>query len=199
VAPKAQHTTMVGLPVQVVSPTDLGRLIRELEKLDDLLHQAELRQEAEVKMPHTSRLLDKTLELNKINLLTAAERRELLQFLEAIKAKAPVLHMSFSADPPAVFLEKVAGWFRKEIHPLALVTVGLQPNIGAGCVLRTKNKYFDLSLRKDFDQKKDLLREAISEKVAPPPQAPMPSAEEARAIVEDEALTTSEERAEVPV
>ena len=158
---------MVGLPVQVVSPTDLGRLIRELEKLDDLLHQAELRGEAATKMPETSRLLDKSLELNKVNLMVASERRVLLQFLEAIRSKAPVLHMSFSADPPQSFMEKIASWFRKEIHPLALVTVGLQPNIGAGCVLRSRNKYFDLSLRQDFEDKKNLLRDAISEKMAP--------------------------------
>jgi hypothetical protein len=167
VAPKAHQAQMVGLPVQVVSPTDLGRLIRELEKLDDLLHQTALRGESSAKMPDTSRLLDKSLELNKVNLMVAEERAVLLQFLEAIRAKAPVLHMSFSADPPQEFMEKIASWFRKEIHPLALVTVGLQPNIGAGCVLRARNKYFDLSLRQDFEDKKNLLRDAIAEKMAP--------------------------------
>lgn len=196
-APKAQTPKMVGLPVQVVSPTDLGRLTRELEKLDDKLHQAELRKEGEIKMPRTSRLLDKSLELNKINLLDAADRRLLIQFLEATHAKAPVLHMSFSADPPASFMEKIVTWFRKEVHPLALVTIGLQPNIGAGCVLRTRNKYFDLSLRQEFEEKKGLLREALAEKLAPPPPPPMPSADAAREVIADEALTTAEEKEEV--
>lgn len=164
--PKAEAKKMVGLPVAVVSPIDLGRLTRELESIDDLLHQSELRNDPQPKLPASSRLLDQAIELNKINIQDTGERKLLIQFLEATKAKAPIMHMSFSADPPTVFLEKLISWIRREIHPLALITVGLQPNIGAGCVLRTSNKYFDLSLRQDFEKKKGLLRDAISEKLA---------------------------------
>ena len=52
-------------------------------------------------------------------------------------------------------------WLRREIHPLVLMTVGLQPNIGAGCIVRTTNKYFDFSLRQDFANKRDLLQAAL--------------------------------------
>jgi hypothetical protein len=165
---------MVGLPMLVATPTDLGRLIRELEGLDEQLLQASLRKK-EVKMPRTSKFLDEALDMNKVNLLDAAERKLLVEFLTSIRAKAPVLHMSFSADPPVAFIEKMMAWMRREIHPLALITIGLQPNIGAGCIIRTKNKYFDLSLRQDFAKKRELLRQAIVDKMESPAEpAPAP-------------------------
>ena len=141
-----------------------------LEALNEEILQMTLRNKEghEIKMPHTSMLMDKTLELNKIELMNEVERKQLHEFLVASKAKAPVLHMSFSADPAPVFLEKVVTWFRKEIHPLALITVGLQPNLGAGCIIRTTNKQFDLSLKQDFLNKRGILMEAIQAKVAAP-------------------------------
>lgn len=157
---------MVGLPVLVASPVDLSRLIRELENLNEEILQASLRSKGhELKAPTMSRLMDKTLETNKLDILNDADRKMLYEFLVATKAKAPVLHMSFSADPAPAFMEKLVTWLRQEIHPLVLVTVGLQPNLGAGCIVRTTNKYFDLSLKQDFLKKKDLLMQAIKEKV----------------------------------
>jgi hypothetical protein len=47
-----------------------------------------------------------------------------------------------------------------------LITIGLQPNIGAGCVVRTTNKYFDLSIKQDFLSKRNLLLEALKAKTA---------------------------------
>jgi F0F1-type ATP synthase delta subunit len=82
-----------------------------------------------------------------------------------------VLHISFSADPSVSFLEKLMAWLRKEIHPLVLVTVGLQPSIGAGCIIRSTNKQFDLSLRQDFKKKQDMLRDKILEATVPEPTA----------------------------
>jgi hypothetical protein len=165
VAPKAVTTPatrkLAGLPVMVATPTDLGRLIRELEVLDQQLLQDGIRGAQSSEMPRTSRLMEQTLRQNKINILDAHDRQLLLSFLETIKAKAPVLHMSFSADPPAPFLEKIMTWLRREIHPLVLISIGLQPNLGAGCIVRSTNKYFDLSLRQDFIRKRDLLKEAI--------------------------------------
>ena len=166
--PHAQKTG--GLPVLVISPTDLGRLIRELEALSEHLLQMTLRNKEghEIKMPHTSMLMDKTLEVNKVDLMSEDQRKQLHEFLVASKAQAPVIHMSFSADPAPVFLEKIITWFRSEVHPLALITVGLQPNLGAGCILRTTNKQFDLSLKQDFLKKRDILMEAINAKVKAP-------------------------------
>jgi hypothetical protein len=146
------------LPLTVASPADVGRLIHELELIDDALLQLGLRKGGtEVKMPVTSRLMDQTIQANKLNLLQKDDLAGLRQFLAEVKQKSPVLHISFSADPPPSFMEKLMAWLRREIHPTVMVTSGLQPNIGAGCIVRTANKQFDFSLRQDFMKKRELL------------------------------------------
>ncbi len=62
------------LPVSVASAVDVGRLIRELEVIDNTLLQLGLREGGhEVKMPKTSHLMDHIVELNKLNLLQPAD------------------------------------------------------------------------------------------------------------------------------
>lgn len=164
---------IVGLPVMITSPVDVGRLIRELETIDETLLQLGLRKAGtEVKMPKTSQLMDQLITLNKLNLLQVEDRQLLQQFLAYVQEQAPVLHISFSADPNTSFLEKLMAWLRREINPLVLVTVGLQPNIGAGCVIRTTNKYFDLSLKQDFAKKAQMLHDALALPVSQPIAAP---------------------------
>lgn len=152
----AKH--LVGLPLMVVGPVDVGRLIRELESLDNQLLALELRnKDDKLELPRTSQMMAQTVELNKLDLLQAADRKLLMELLAMIKKEAPLLHISFSADPSNAFVEKMMAWLRREIHPLVLLTIGLQPNIGAGCVVRSTNKQFDCSLRQDFMGKRDLL------------------------------------------
>lgn len=146
------------LPLLAASPADITRLSRELEAIDTALLELSVRKGSkDVKMPRTSQLMDQLIELNKLNLLHKADRQLLNQFLQAIKQRAPVMHMSFSADPSTTFLEKLITWLRREIHPQVLLTVGLQPTIGAGCIVRTTNHQFDFSLRQDFAKKRELL------------------------------------------
>ncbi len=147
-----------GLPILVASPVDVGRLVREIESMNEMFMQLSLRKPgAEVKMPKTSRLMDQTILLNELNLLLSEDRLLLQQFLRAVKERAPVIHASFNADPPVAFMEKLVSWLRQEVNPLVLVTIGLQPNMGAGCVLRTTNRQFDFSLRENFAKKRELL------------------------------------------
>lgn len=151
------------LPVMVVGPIEIGRLVRELADIDDALLQLGIREGGKnTKMPQTSRVMDELIEHNKLNLLHDDDRKELTTFLTTLRQKAPVIHMSFSADPSAAFLEKLVTWLRREIHPDVLLTIGLQPNLGAGAVMRTTNKYFDLSLRQDLAKKGDLLKDILS-------------------------------------
>lgn len=158
----------VGLPLSVVGPVDIGRLLRELEHIDNSLMQLSLRTPGqEVKMPKTSKMMDDLIIMNRLNLLQKPEREELQRFLEAVKAKAPTIHISFGADPTPRFTERLMVYLRKEIHPLLLLTVGLQPTIGAGCIVRTTNKYFDLSLGKDFGKYKDILMAKLNSTAEP--------------------------------
>jgi hypothetical protein len=148
----------LNLPVNLVSRVDVGRLIRELDSLDGFLESAAIREPGtQAKLPRTSRLLDETLQLNKLNALVEEDRRTLRKALEWLKEKGPHLHMSFSSDPSPLFLQKLMTWLRQEIHPYVMVQIGLQPNLGAGCIVRTPNKYFDFSLRQRFLEKRQLL------------------------------------------
>jgi hypothetical protein len=152
------------LPVSVVGPTDVVRLVRELEALDDVMLQMELREAGTpaAKLPKTSKLLDQMAHENGLNLLTKEDRTGLRLYLEDIRKHAPVMNISFSSDPSASFLDRLMSWLRQEIHPSVLLTIGLQPNIGAGCIVRTTNKQFDFSLRQDFANKRELLLKRIA-------------------------------------
>lgn len=178
--------TILQLPVSVIGRVDIGRLLREVEALNSFLEANTIREPGtQPKLPKTSRLLDEMLQINKLNALVEKDRQHLEKFLHEIKANAPILHISFGADPSAIFSQKLVRWLRQEIHPLVLLQVGLQPNIGAGCMLRTTNKYFDFSLRQRFSQQHDLLMQKIQGAVSAQPAAasavPAPHTEEAAA------------------
>lgn len=157
-AKPAEAHSLVGLPISVVGPIEVGRLIRELEAIDTQLLQTKLRKDGkEPAVPKTTHLMEQTLELNKLNILEAADRKQLQELLITVRESAPVLHISFSAEPATAFIDKLMTWLRREIHPVVLLTIGMQPNIGAGCIVRSTNKHFDFSLRQDFMKKKDIL------------------------------------------
>jgi F0F1-type ATP synthase delta subunit len=159
-APKAA-ARQLALPNSVVGPVDLGRLLRELETIENALMQLRLQTKDKLKLPATSRLLDQTIELNKLDLLEPADLQKLQQFLHHTKETAPVLHISFGADPSVIFTQKLVLWLRQEIDPSVLLTIGLQPSIGAGCMVRTTNKHFDFSLRERFTKQRQLLIEQL--------------------------------------
>lgn len=155
------------LPPSVASPVDLARLIRELEAINESMLQLRLRSGGSpTKIPKTGYLLDKTIQLNGLNLLQDVDREALGKYLARIRDKAPVMHMSLSSDPAPLFIEKLMTWLRREIHPEVLLTIGLQPTLGAGCILRTTNKYFDLSLRQTLLQQQELLMAGLFGKAA---------------------------------
>jgi hypothetical protein len=152
-----------GLPLLVVGPADVARLMRELESLDDYLHQASLRAgggEAP-KLPKTSRMLDDFASTNELNFLHEAERQKAKQYLEDTLKSAPVLAMSFATDPSSAFVGKIIAWLRENIDHRVLLKIGLQPSIAAGCTLRTPNKYYDFSLREHFAQQRPILVERL--------------------------------------
>lgn len=146
------------LPLLVVGQMDIIRLQRELETIDETLLSHTLRQQAtEAHMLKTSRLMDQLININKLNLLQRSDRERLARFLKTVKERAPVLHISFSADPTPSFMERLMAWLRQEIHPQVLVSTGVQPTLAAGCVVRSTNKYFDFSLHQNFTDKRDIL------------------------------------------
>lgn len=149
---------VISLPLSVVTRSDVGRLLLETEQIDNFLKQAALRQPGTaLRLPKASRLFDELVANNMLNMLQETDRTNLINRLQHIYKEAPVLHMSFVNDPSAVFLQKLIKWIRQHIHPLALLQIGLVPNIGAGCVLRTNNKFFNFSLKQRFTDARPML------------------------------------------
>lgn len=152
----------LALPVSVIGKVDVGRIEREVASVNEFLEQAAIRQPgSKLALPKTTRLMDEVVTANGLNLLVAADRKALLDFLADVRDNAPQLHMSFSAEPTGAFLQKLTTYIRQNIHPAALLQVGLQPTIGAGFMLRTTNKYYDFSLRTALKAKHDVLLDNI--------------------------------------
>lgn len=177
----AQQTKQqLKLPVLVFGVVEVRRLKRELEGLDEFVRQAAIREPGkQAALPRVSRLLDALATDNSRNLLQDADRQELHQFLVTTEKAAPTMHVSFASDPSSAFTAKLVTWLRANIHPAVLLQIGLQPTIAAGCIVRTANKSFDLSLRQSFEEKRPLLLQALDADRAAnaPTPAPQPEAQ----------------------
>ena len=150
------------LPETAIGKMDIGRLVREADALENFLRESEIRKPGtSVKMPKTSRLMDEFITVNKLNPLHKQDRKVVLDYLDDIYHKAPVMHMSFAADPSPQFTKKLVARLRQQIHPQLLIQIGLQPDIGAGCLVRTNSKYFDLSLSHRFASRREALADVL--------------------------------------
>lgn len=150
------------LPIAVISEIDVARLLRELNGLNDFFVSARIRTAGTaMQAPKLSRLMDQLAKDNGINLLEEADRAKLLDGLKRVQAQAPKLHISFAADPSPKAMERIITWLRSNIHPQTLVQVGLQPSIAAGCIVRTPNKVFDMSLRSSLKKQEPYLVKLI--------------------------------------
>ncbi len=150
------------LPIGLVSKADVLRLNRELELLDEALHQGSIRKGGQATdLPKVSQLLNDFAEVYQGNLLLEGDREKLIKILKKVHKDSPSVHMSFATTPTPAFLQKLVGWLRKEVHPTVLLQIGLQPSIAAGCILRTPNKVFDFSLREHLNRKQGILIDQV--------------------------------------
>jgi len=150
------------LPTTLINQVDLARIIRELKTLNDFFVDARIRTAGtSMILPKLSRVLDQLARENDINLLDDKQRVQLLEAMQSIQNSAPKMHLSFAAEPSFKSLEKVLIWLRANIHPYSLVQVGLQPAIAGGCVLRTSNRVFDMSLRSGLKKQEIYLAQLI--------------------------------------
>jgi hypothetical protein len=151
------------LPLGIVDQGDAMRLLRELSSLDDFFVGANARKGGTPQQPpKTTILLSQLAELNGVSLLDKTHRATLINALQIIVKGAPMLHMSFASEPPPKSVEPILEWLRQNIHPQVLLQVGLAPSIAAGCVLRTPNKFFDMSIRVHLQKQAHLLNELIA-------------------------------------
>lgn len=152
------------LPLTIITALDLGRIDRELAEIEDFSLQSIVRDAGkQPQLPRTSKALEDLARVNDLNLLVEADRQSLRRAIDDLRKNAPVMHISFASDPNSNFMTKLVTWLRQEIHPAVLISVGLQPSIAAGCIVRTTNKYFDFSLRKQLQQNSKILIDALME------------------------------------
>jgi F0F1-type ATP synthase delta subunit len=155
------------LPVLVFGVVEVRRLKRELEALEEYMEQAATREPGkQIALPRVSRLLDALATDNRLNLLQPEHRKQMKAFLVDTERHAPTIHISFATDPSSAFTVKIVTWLRTSIAPNVLLEVGLQPTIAAGCIVRTTNKIFDLSLRQHFADAESVLLEALEHEAA---------------------------------
>lgn len=134
----------ISLPDTIASPLELGKVQRELFALDEFL---DATKHAAGKLPFTSSSLQKIAKEAGLNMLQADDRAQLIKRLNFVRRTAPTVQISFPSDPSVRALRILVRWFRENGHPNTLITVGVQPNLAGGCVVRTATKEFDFSLQ----------------------------------------------------
>ncbi len=150
------------LTPSIVSQTDLARLTRELNSLEDFFVSATNRQSGvSMKLPKLTRMMDDLCRENNVNLLDQDHRTQLGVRLKNLYDHAPRVHASFAVEPNPRALEKILVWLRSNVHPQTLINTGIQPNIAAGCKLRTANKVFDMSLRANLEKQSQYLAQLL--------------------------------------
>ena len=150
------------LPISVVTRIDAAHLAREVESVGNFLDQQKHHKATtQIAIPSLSRMLGDMTQANSLDLAKTDHREHLYKFLVELKADAPTMHISFAVEPPTLFITKLITWLRQEVHPLLLLDIGLQPSIAAGCIVRTTNKYFDLSMRQHLVKNKPKLLELM--------------------------------------
>jgi F0F1-type ATP synthase delta subunit len=161
----AQVVDGMSLPIQIYMSSDISRLAREVDDLDNFFATAAIQGAKAKDVPQASLSLAVLINDNKLNLLHRDDRAKLKHFLKTLRVSAPIVHASFATEPKPEFLMKLVEWLRREAHLYVVLQIGLQPNIAAGCVLRTTNKYFDFSFKRHFKDSKAKLATVLGAKV----------------------------------
>lgn len=150
------------LPPSIVSKLDISRMLSEMEQLDNELNAASVRAKTSGAVessfkPVLSESLRDFMIQNKLTASGSKERTSLIKQLRTLKDKVPVIHMTFAVSADIESLRQLAQWLRTEVHPQAVISVGLQPALVAGVHLRTPNHIHDFSLKAKLDGSHDIL------------------------------------------
>jgi F0F1-type ATP synthase delta subunit len=146
----------LAIPASLVTRGDAARLIRELEMLDNEVR-AEIIRHQHIDISSASNMLVDVASANKLNLAEQADRLGIIAFLKHLKAKSPIIHITFAEHAHPEFLQQMVTWTREQLHPASLIHVGLQPGIIAGCIVRTPSHIYDFSIQHILKSKKPVL------------------------------------------
>jgi hypothetical protein len=169
-------------PPALVTRADLARIVREVETIDVDLEAQKARNhttgQTGYHLPNLSRSLNDFVEINKVNIADDHARMLLKEQLRVMKDKAPIMHLTFAVEADPGSLQQLLQYIREQIHPQALLTVGLQPAIIGGVYMRTPNHVHDLTIRSKLAQSRGVILQEIEqlskviEVVPAPPEDP---------------------------
>jgi F0F1-type ATP synthase delta subunit len=159
------------LPSALVGRADLSRLLRELEALDNDLESQRARSHSKTvayQLPNMSQTLSEFLETNKIDIANDHDRMDLRTQLRKLKDHAPVVHLTFATDTDPDSLQQVVAWIRSQLHPQALMSIGLQPSLIGGVYIRTPNHVHDFSMRAHMKDSRIIIVQALDALIGVP-------------------------------
>jgi len=142
------------LPLDLYSPEQLSTIIIELRGHASSLRDATVRarvapQESPAQI-HTSALLLGTYREAGVSQTDQIASEKLLKQLEAIRDRAPAVHLMMAALPNRDFKRKLVEWFRSEIHPYSLLTFATRADIGGGVIIQAGSHIYNYSFREQI-------------------------------------------------
>lgn len=140
------------LPDSIYNSSQLRQLQSELKRLKGLRNPKNI--------VFSSNLEDLAL-ANKIKKLNLAVANKLLSFVESFLARPNEITMALAATPSHEERNQLVADLRRMFTKDLLVHFVIQPELLAGATIRTKTKFFDLSLRNSLFGNKQKLIEAV--------------------------------------
>ena len=145
---------LVHLPTDLYSPEQLSAVVIELRTYIGVLRDATVRARAtksEVSAPgHLSALLLGVFRGAGADSTDIEASEKLLKELEAIRDKAPAVHLMMAALPNRDLKRKFTDWFRASVHPYTLLTFATRADIGGGIVVQAGSHIYDYSFRQQI-------------------------------------------------
>jgi F0F1-type ATP synthase delta subunit len=156
------------LPLDLYSPDQLSVVMLELYRYIGVLRDAKVQAQTTgnkkaLEAPAMSALLLGVLHNSAVATNNLAAVEQLLEQLEAIRAKAPVVRAILAAIPNRDIKQQLTGWFRKQVHPHILLTFTTRSDIGGGIVLQAGSHIYDFSFRKQLIENKHRISAIFNE------------------------------------
>lgn len=154
----------LALPGSLITRSDLSRLVREVERVDEAMRSAAIRQgvgQSEGAELSVSEGTTEFLELNDLTFGDKEHRERLIERLRQLITKAPVVHLTFADSARRTELEKIVMRLRQAVNSQIVLSVGMQPSLIGGMVARTSNRVFDFSIRRQLEQARGVIRQEL--------------------------------------